>query len=129
MSALTVPFLAPVPEPAPAHPAGREEEPRPAAVTEDTPGTTTASIGPSRKARRETAGHRAIQRLIAAHRDEYTQITREEHASADTDDEILTRANRLIRAGILPDLAEAFARTTWPCGEIAVGVLLEVEDD
>jgi hypothetical protein len=40
--------------------------------------------------------------------------------------EIATRMGRLTAAGIPPPLAASFARTGWPRGEIAPGIVLEV---
>jgi hypothetical protein len=40
--------------------------------------------------------------------------------------EIATRMGRLTAAGIPPSLAASFARTGWPRGEIAPGIVLEV---
>lgn len=96
-----------------------EPEPEPVRRAPDAPVV-------SRNARRETAGHRAMQRLIDAHRAEYSRLAHEEHTAADSTDETQQRVNRLVRGGIALDVAEAFAAGAWPRGEIAPGILLEV---
>lgn len=81
----------------------------------------------SNKTRKCIAGDKAIERLIAAHRDEFSRLYDEEYTVLGTPAGIRARAGRLVRAGVSPRIAEVFAQEMWPAGEIAPGVRLEVQ--
>lgn len=85
--------------------------------------------GTSRKVRKRMAGERAIERLIELHRDEFSRIIDEEHAALDVPDDVRARLARLVRAGLTLRAAETFAHTSWPAGEIAQGVRIEVAEN
>jgi hypothetical protein len=86
-------------------------------------------LGVSAKARKRTAGEAATRRLIELHSDEFHRLLTEEHENGATEDTIRQHAGRLIRAGLAPPVAEAFASECWPAGDIAPGVRLEVDGE
>jgi hypothetical protein len=85
--------------------------------------------GTSNGARRRAAGAVAVERLIAAHRDEFAQLLVAAHEELDTPEEDVIRARRLVRAGLTWRAAEDFTARKWPDGDLSDGVRLVVTDD
>lgn len=70
-----------------------------------------------------------MERLIAAHRDEFARLLEAAHEELDTPGEDIIRARRLVRAGLTWRAAEDFAGRKWPDGNLSDGVRLVVADD
>ncbi len=85
--------------------------------------------GTSNGARRRVAGAVAVERLIAAHRDEFTLLLEAAHDELDTPDEGIIRVRRLVRAGLTWRAAEDFAAAKWPDGNLSDGIRLVITDD
>ncbi len=85
--------------------------------------------GTSNGARRRVAGAVAVERLIAAHRDEFTLLLEAAHEELDAPEEDIIRARRLVRAGLTWRAAEDFTARKWPDGNLSDGVRLVVTDD